>query len=234
VGSSKKSVFKDFYPPETVATTSTATDSKFGLFDDDVLVHLNPCYIGTTPEMSSSRPFDEETGLIKSKTVEKQLFLDHTVIEAAVSRNTGGSLGHFGSAMATPDVINASNAHGYRLSSNQNRSGIECGRCATENTPSAHDVVHSGENIGISKVDFSHYGMDTSKTAQPGVSGCVGDCGISDLLLAYCAGMMATAMVIKVFLRIHFLKNGLKVDQNFKQVQQSLIISSRYVTSLLI
>jgi hypothetical protein len=87
------------------------------------------------------------------KTVEKQLFLDHTVVEAAVGRNTGGALGHFGSAVATPDVINASTAHGYRLSSNQNRSGIGFGRCVTENTPSARDVVHSGENIGVSKVD---------------------------------------------------------------------------------
>jgi hypothetical protein len=117
------------------------------------------------------------------------------VVEAAVGRNTGGSLGHFGSSMATPDVFNASNAHGYRLSSNQNCSGIEFGRCVTENTPSARDVVHSGDNIGISKVDCSQYEMDTSKTAHPGVSGCVGDCGISDLPLADCARMMATAVV---------------------------------------
>jgi hypothetical protein len=69
----------------------------------------------------------------------------------------------------TPDVINASTAHGCRLSSNQNRSGIKFGRCVTENTPSARDVVHSGENIGISMVDCSQYRMDTVKTAQPGV-----------------------------------------------------------------
>jgi hypothetical protein len=97
--------------------------------------------------------------------------------------------------MATPDVINASNAHGYRFSSNQNRSGIDFGRCVTENTPSARDVVHSGENIGISKVYCSQYGMYTNKTAQPGVSGCVGDCGISDLPPDDCARMMATAVV---------------------------------------
>jgi hypothetical protein len=135
-GFKQKVRLKDFYPLETVATTSTATDSKFGQTDDDVLVRFNPRYIGTTPVMSSSRRFDEETGLIESKTVDKQLFLDHTVVEAAVGRNTGGNLGHFGSAMATPEFINASNAHGYRLSSNQNRSGIEFGRCVTENTPS--------------------------------------------------------------------------------------------------
>jgi hypothetical protein len=121
---------------------------------------------------------------IELKTVEKQLFLDHTVVEAAVRRNAGGSLGHSGSAVTTPDVINASTTHGYRLSS-----------CLTENTPSARDVVHSAENIRISKVDCSQCGMDTSKTVQPGVSGCVGDCGISDLLLAECARVMATAVV---------------------------------------
>jgi hypothetical protein len=40
--------------------------------------------------------------------------------------------------------------------------------------------------------------MDTSKTAQPGVYGCVGDCGISDLPPADCARMMATAVVHQV------------------------------------
>jgi hypothetical protein len=88
-------MFQDFYPPETDATTATVTDSKFGKIDDDVPVRFNPRYIRTTPKMSSSRRFDEETGLIELKTVEKQLFLDHTVVEAAVGRNTGGSLGHF-------------------------------------------------------------------------------------------------------------------------------------------
>jgi hypothetical protein len=65
----------------------------------------------------------------------------------------------------------------------------------TENTPSSLDGVHSGENVGISKVDCCQYGMDTSKTAQPWASGCVGDCGISDHVLADCARMMATAVV---------------------------------------
>jgi hypothetical protein len=37
--------------------------------------------------------------------------------------------------------------------------------------------------------------MDTSKAVQPGVSGYVGVCGISDLLLADCARVMATAVV---------------------------------------
>jgi hypothetical protein len=100
--------------------------------------------------------------------------------------------------MATPDVVNASTAHGYHLSSNQNRSGIEFGRCVTENTPSARDVVPSGGNIGISKVDCSQYGMYTVKTSQPCVSGCVGDCGIPDLPLADCARMMATEVAHQV------------------------------------
>jgi hypothetical protein len=40
---------------------------------------FDPHYNGTTLEMSLARRFDEETGLIESKMVEKQLFLDHTV-----------------------------------------------------------------------------------------------------------------------------------------------------------
>jgi hypothetical protein len=60
-GFQQKVMFEDFYPPETVATTSTATDSKFGLIDDDVLVRFNPRYIGTIPEMSSSRRFHEDS-----------------------------------------------------------------------------------------------------------------------------------------------------------------------------
>jgi hypothetical protein len=39
-----------------------------------------------------NRCFDEEMGLIGSKTVKKKLFLDHTVPAAAVERITGGSL----------------------------------------------------------------------------------------------------------------------------------------------
>jgi hypothetical protein len=46
-GFNKKIVFKDFYPPETVATTSTAKDSKFGRIDDDVPVRFKPRCIGT-------------------------------------------------------------------------------------------------------------------------------------------------------------------------------------------
>jgi hypothetical protein len=67
-GFKQKVSFKDFYPPENVATTSTATDSKFGRIDDDVPVRLNPRYIGTTPEMSSTRRLAEETDLIGSGT----------------------------------------------------------------------------------------------------------------------------------------------------------------------
>jgi hypothetical protein len=35
------------------------------------------------------------------------LFLDNTVVEAAFGRNTGGGLGHFGPAVAIPELINA-------------------------------------------------------------------------------------------------------------------------------
>jgi hypothetical protein len=60
-GFKQRVICKDFYPPETVATTSTATDSKFGRIDDDVPVRFNPHYIGTTPEMSSTERLAEET-----------------------------------------------------------------------------------------------------------------------------------------------------------------------------
>jgi hypothetical protein len=97
--------------------------------------------------------------------------------------------------MATPDVSNTSTVHGYHLSSNQNRSNIGFGRCAKENTPSASDVVCSGNNFGISKVDCSQYWRKTVRTAPPGVSGFVGDSGIKDLLLVVCARMKATDVV---------------------------------------
>jgi hypothetical protein len=60
-GFKQKVSLKDFYPPETVATTSTATDSKFGRIDGDVTVRFNPRYIGKTPEMSSTGRLAEET-----------------------------------------------------------------------------------------------------------------------------------------------------------------------------
>jgi hypothetical protein len=84
-GSKKKVRFKDFYPPEMVATTSTAKDSMFGCKDDDVLVLFNP---RTTPEMSSLRRFEEETGFFESKTVKKQSFHDPSGAEAAVGGST--------------------------------------------------------------------------------------------------------------------------------------------------
>jgi hypothetical protein len=70
----KKVMFKDFYPPETVATTSTATESKFGRIDDDVPVRFNPRHFGTTPEMSLTGRLAEAADLIGSKTVKKKLF----------------------------------------------------------------------------------------------------------------------------------------------------------------
>jgi hypothetical protein len=55
-------VFEAGAPPEKTATTSRAKDSIFGHIEDDVLVLFNLRCIGTTPEMSSTRHFDEETG----------------------------------------------------------------------------------------------------------------------------------------------------------------------------
>jgi hypothetical protein len=82
--------------------------------------------------------------------------------------------------MATPDVSNASIVHGYRLSSKQNHSVIDFGRCVKENASSAHDVVNYGNNFEISNADCSQYKMETVKTAPSGTSGCVVNCGIDD------------------------------------------------------
>jgi hypothetical protein len=52
----------------------------------DVLILIfNPRYISTTPVKSPARCFDEATGVIESKTVEK-FFLDPTVPETSVGR----------------------------------------------------------------------------------------------------------------------------------------------------
>jgi hypothetical protein len=86
-GSKQKVSFKDFYPPETVATPSAATDIQFGRIDDDFPVRFTLRYIGTTPEMNSTGRLGEDTDLIGPKTVKKKLFLDDTVPEAAGWKN---------------------------------------------------------------------------------------------------------------------------------------------------
>jgi hypothetical protein len=100
-------VFDADDPPETTAAASSQKDSRFGRVDDDVLVRFIPRYIGTTPAMSLAGRFAEETDLIGSKMVKKNLFLGHTVAtaaETAVGRLSGRISGHFGSAMSTPEL----------------------------------------------------------------------------------------------------------------------------------
>jgi hypothetical protein len=97
----------DYYPSDTVAMTSTATGRKFGRVDDDVLVRFNPCNNGTTRKWVQQDFLMKKQASVRGKW-EKQLFLDHSVAEAAGERIFGGSLGHFGSALATPDDSNAS------------------------------------------------------------------------------------------------------------------------------
>jgi hypothetical protein len=115
-GFNQYAVFDADEPPETTAKTSTEKGSMLGCKDDDVLVRFNPRYIGTTPGMSSSRHFDEETGLIESKTVKKQLFHDPSMAESEVGGITGGCSAHFRSSLATPKVSNKSIVHGYHVS----------------------------------------------------------------------------------------------------------------------
>jgi hypothetical protein len=107
----------------------------------------------------------------------------------------------------------------------------------TENTPSARDVVHSGENIGISKRLIA-VNMGWTQVKQNNLTAYLVVLVIVESMISTCARMMATAVgCIKVFFIFEdpFSEEWTeKMDQNFKQVQQSLIISSRYVTSLLI
>jgi hypothetical protein len=118
-------------------STSKATDSMFEHGDDNVLVRFMRRYIGTTPTTSSTGRFDEETGLIGSKTVKKQLFLDHTVAEPPDGRNTDGCPGHFGSKMAAPGVLNDPNAHCNHDSCNHNHVSIDFGCSGMKITPSS-------------------------------------------------------------------------------------------------
>jgi hypothetical protein len=126
-------------------------------------VLFSPHYIGTTPEICSAGRFDEETGFSGSKLVKKKSFHDHTVTEPSTRRNTGDCLSCFRSETAALDVLNDSNAHCNHHPCNQNRASIAFGCSAMNNTPSARDFAHPGENIEISKVDCSQHGMETVK-----------------------------------------------------------------------
>jgi hypothetical protein len=113
------------------------------------------------PKMCSTRRFDEETGLIGSKMVEKKLFLDRRVPEAAVGQITGL----------------LSMEHGDQFSSHQNRSCIGFGPCATASTPTARDFIDLHENLVVSEVDCSKNDMAMVKTTPPDFSCYVVDCG---------------------------------------------------------
>jgi hypothetical protein len=134
-----------------------------------------------TPEMSSSRRFEEETGFIESKTVKKQLFHDPSAAEAAAGGITGGSSGHFRSSMATPEVSYDSSVHGFRLSSNQNRFCIGFGNLETESTQTGRDFVGLHDNLGVSEVDCSQNGMTMVKITPLDTCGFAVDCGIADI-----------------------------------------------------
>jgi hypothetical protein len=153
--------------------------------------------------MSLAGCFAEEMDIIESKMVKKKLLLDHTVdtvdtvdtvAETVVGRHSGRILGHFGSTMSTPEVLNDSVEHGDRLSSHQNRSCGGFGRCATRSTPTAHDFINSHDNLGVSEVDCSQNGKAMVNKTPPDSYGDVVDCGIVDHPLADCSRMTATAV----------------------------------------
>jgi hypothetical protein len=110
--------------------------------------------------MRSTGRLAEETDLIRSKTVKKQLFLDDAAPEAAGGRSTGSIFGHSGLAMATPDVAHASTFRCCHLSNNQNYSDIDIGHGVKEHTTSPCNDVNSGNSIGISEVDCCQSGME--------------------------------------------------------------------------
>jgi hypothetical protein len=185
-------VFDADDPPETTSATSTAKDSMFEHIDDDVLVRFKPRYVGTTPAISSTGRFDEEMGLIGSKTVKKQLFLDYTVVEPSNGSNTDGFTGHFESKMAAPDVLNDLNAHFCHHSCNHNCVGISFGCPGMKDTPSARDGVRLVDNIGTSEVNCSHNGIGIVKAVPTDGNSNVGDWGIVDLPPDDCARMTET------------------------------------------
>jgi hypothetical protein len=76
---------------------------------------------------------------------------------------TDSSLGHFGLAMATPDISHASTFCGCRPSSNKNHSGIDIGHYVKENTPSPHNVVNA---CGIADL----HPADCSRMREPTVT----------------------------------------------------------------
>jgi hypothetical protein len=73
-GFDSDAVFDAYNPPKTTAAASSQKGSRFGRVDDDLLVRFIPRYIGTTRAMSLSGRFAEETDLIGSKMVKKNLF----------------------------------------------------------------------------------------------------------------------------------------------------------------
>jgi hypothetical protein len=169
----------------------------FGCVDVDVLVRFKPRYIGTTPEISSVQRFDEEMGLIGSKTVKKQLLIDHTVVELSDGRNKDGCRG-FKSKPAATDTLNDHNKHCNHHSCNQNYVSIGCGCSVMKNTPSERDFVSLVDNKGISKVDCSHIVEEKVKAVPTyGNSVNVGDCGNDDFRPVDCTRTTETVVIHK-------------------------------------
>jgi hypothetical protein len=80
--------------------------------------------------------------------------------------------------MATQDVSHAFTFRDCRLSSSQNHFSIYIGHCVRENTPSPHNVVNSGDSIGIFEVGCSQSCMKIVKTTPSDSCGYFADCGI--------------------------------------------------------
>jgi hypothetical protein len=169
--------FNEIHPLEVAVLTSTATDCMFGHDDDDVPVRFSLRYIGTTPEIISKGRFDEETGKIGSKTVKKQLFLDHIVVEPSNGSNTDSFPGYSKSKTEAHDP----NKDCYHTSCNQN--GVSIGFCCPRMKipPSARDFVGLADDVSMSKVNCSHSGIGMVKTMPTDCNSRVNHCGIDDL-----------------------------------------------------
>jgi hypothetical protein len=140
----------------------------------------------------------KKTGLIESKTVKQQLFLDHTVAEAAIGGITGGSIldqpwQHHMFQMFLLCMVTVS---------------LEIKTSFAMVLTILQQEVHEQhailavcmDNLGVSEVDCSRNDMPMVKTTPPDSSGYAFDCGIADLPLDDCSRMTATAVMhLRIF-----------------------------------
>jgi hypothetical protein len=88
-------------------------------------------------------------GKIRSKTVKKQLFFDHIVVEPSDGSHTDSFPGYSKSKTETPNVLNDPNKDCYHNSCNQNGASIGFGCLGRIIPPSARDFIGSADDGSI-------------------------------------------------------------------------------------